>query len=521
MFNGSRATNLRNIGLFLGLFAAITPSPPLQAQDASASITEAEVQDHIFFLASDALGGRGTGDAGYQVAADYAASQFSGAGVQPLFRDAAGNPSFFQNMAMSTVSFGSENHAVVLEEGSSTELTFGQDYFVLAGPEGETSQIEGPLVFAGYGLVSEAGGWDDTMGLDLNGSIPIVMFGFPPPELTSAFAGVDVEDLWDGFGRKIATMEARGAKAVVAVLEPTRWRAWNNYARRYASSRLVVGEARPLSEFPDAGIPVIFLSQDAVNALFADRGFDPATGEGEYDTFSFSGTRLDLTFQSSRQRVDVPNVAGWVEGTDPILRNEYVVVGAHLDHVGTRNGEVYNGADDNASGSVGVMEIAEAVAMDPPKRSTIFVLYTGEERGLLGSRYFVENPPVPADQMVVNVNIEMIGRYEHRPLGTGQLFAIIGTRDGEVMRRTIAEVNGTGFDYEWEIPEEFMGGSDHQAYEALGIPNITVAASPPYGTHEDYHRPGDDAEKIDVPGLRKATAFIYALTIHLANLPAL
>jgi Zn-dependent M28 family amino/carboxypeptidase len=163
------------------------------------------------------------------------------------------------------------------------------------------------------------------------------------------------------------------------------------------------------------------------------------------------------------------------------------------------------------------MEIAEAVAMAPLRRSVLFVLYTGEEKGLLGARHFVGHSPVPLDRIVANVNIEMIGRWSHRPLGSGGLFSIIGSDEDGVLRRSLSEVNQGGFDYELDVPEGFIGGSDHMAFQAVDIPNITIAGSPPSGTHEDYHGPGDEAEKIEFAAMRKAAALIYALTVELAN----
>ncbi len=418
---------------------------------------------------------------------------------------------------MGKISYGPGNSATLSRGAAQRPLTFGRDYFVISNESGTSEEVAGSLVFAGFGMQAPGTGWDDLGGLDLSGAIPIVLFGRPGEDLTPAFSSQEAGDSWQEFGAKVRAMEEQGASAVVAVLEPGRWRAWNSYVRRYASDRLVTGQAPPPGEFPGTRIPVAFLSQDILGELFAGHGFNPVTLEGDYSTFSDLGARLSFVTEASYEGIQVPNVVGWVEGTDPALREEYVVVGAHLDHLGVRDGVVYNGADDNASGSVGVLEIAEAMAMDPPARSTIFVLYTGEERGLLGSQYFVENPPVPLDRIVANVNIEMIGRFDHRPLGTGGLFAIIGTPRGDAMRRLVAEVNRNGFDYEWEIPDEFMGGSDHMAYEQAGIANVTVAGSPPYGTHEDYHRPGDDPEKIDIAGMRKAAAFIYELTVALAN----
>ncbi|MFC1575683.1 M28 family peptidase [Gemmatimonadota bacterium] len=489
----------------------------IHAQDATASITASEIREHIFFLASDELGGRNTGEEGYLTAASYAAAQFLADGVAPGAVDAAGAPSFLQEIPFRRLSYGVGNAASLGHSGGTLSLEFGADYFVMANRPGERVAVGGPMVFAGYGMVSADQAWDDLAGLDLAGSVPVVMFGRPGPDLTSAFPTEGRVDVWGEFQRKVLALEERGAVAVVAVLEPRNLGRWEMYSQNFSAPQLIQPGRSASSRFPDTNIPVLFLGPTALEELFTGKGFNPASGEGEYSTFPLEGSRLEALVQTQLEPVRAPNVVGMVEGTDPVLKNEYIVVGAHLDHVGIRNGEVYNGADDNASGSVGVMEIAEAVALAPPKRSCIFVLYTGEERGILGSGYFVANPPVPLDRIIANINIEMIGRYDHRPLGTGGLFAIIGSSDDGGLRERVAVVNGRGFDYEWEIPEEFMGGSDHTAFHREGIPNITVAASPPYGTHPDYHQPGDEAEKIDIGAMRKAVAFIFELTLELAN----
>jgi len=487
------------------------------AQDKSSSITEAEIRDHMFFLASDALGGRDTGSPGYAIAADYAATQFHGAGVLPGGIGADGAPTFFQPVALSRFSMGGDTRLALNLDGIDRQLDLGQDYFVQTNAWGRSEAISGPLVFAGYGMQATDQGWNDLDGLELNGSIPIVLFGQPGEELTSAFAGESIGNSWLHFQRKIQLLEGKGAKAVVAVLEPAMYGRWNSYLSRYSGARLGVAGRGGASQFPEAKIPVVFLSQAELATLFGATGFDPGKLEGTYGTFPLENARMEGMIHGLQEDVASPNVIGLVEGTDPVLKNEYLVVGAHLDHIGMGDGDVRNGADDNASGSIGVMEIAEAVAMAPLKRSVLFVLYTGEEKGLLGARYFVENSPVALEQIVANINIEMIGRWSHRPLGSGGLFSIIGTDEDGALRSALTKVNEGAFDYQLDAPQEFIGGSDHAAFQGVGIPNITIAGSPPNGTHEDYHGAGDEAEKIEFPAMRKAAALIYALTVELAN----
>lgn len=500
---------------FALLLAGALLTGELEAQSAAGSITEAEIREHIYYLASDALRGRDTGDEGYEFAAQYAAAQFLAAGVSPLIPGQDGGLGYLQPLPMTKRSFGPENSATLTDGGRSFSLEFGTDYFVVSNSTREREEISGDLVFVGYGIEDSARGWNDLEGLDLSGSIPIAMFGLPGEDITDAFAGENPGNPWASFQGRIADLEARGAVGVVAILDPRTMGNWDRLVPYFTGDQLTVGGGAPRSQFPDARIPVVFLGPQPLSELFAGRSFDPVSLEGTYSTFALEGAELSVVIQVGQEALSVPNVVGIVEGSDPALKDEYVVVGAHLDHVGVRDGEVYNGADDNASGSVGVLEVAEAMVMDPPRRSVLFALWAGEEKGLLGARYFVENPPVPLERIVANVNIEMIGRWSHRPEGT--IFAILGTDDDGALRDALTRVNEAGFGYELEAPERFLGGSDHMAFQAVGIPNITIAGSPPSGTHEDYHGPGDEADKIEIPAMRKATALIYELTLELAN----
>jgi len=504
------------IAVALLLSAAIL-SGDLQAQNAVDSITEAEIRDHIYFLASDALRGRDTGDTGYEIAAGYVASQFLAAGVHPLIPDEDSNPGYLQLLNMTKLSFGPENTVSLRDGRDSSSLVFGTDYFIVSNSISERQEVSGSLVFAGFGIEDPDRDWDDLEGMNISGSIPIVMFGFPGEEITSVFAGKTPDNPWTSFRTRINALELRGAVGIVAVLDPRSMDNWGLMASFFTRNQLTVSGRTPRSRFPEAKIPVIFLGRQILRDLFSNQDFNPITLEGTYSSFSLDEASLTLVTQTHQESLKVPNLVGVVEGSDPILKDEFVVLGAHLDHLGIRGGEVYNGADDNASGSVGVLEVAEAIAMAPPKRSLLFVLFTGEERGLLGSRHFVEHSPVPLEQIVAVVNIEMIGRWSHRPMGSDQLFAIIGDSEDGTLRETLTRVNGTGFGYQLDIPEKFLGGSDHVAFHNEGIPNITIAGSPPYGTHDDYHRPGDDADKIDISAMKKAVALIYELTLELAN----
>jgi Zn-dependent M28 family amino/carboxypeptidase len=232
------------------------------------------------------------------------------------------------------------------------------------------------------------------------------------------------------------------------------------------------------------------------------------------------------------------NVVGIIEGSDPVLKNEYVAVGAHYDHVGMRasgdSDRIFNGADDDGSGTVATLAIAEALAKSAqrPKRSVIFVWHAGEEKGLWGSEYFTDNPPVPISQIITQLNIDMIGRSRQegdtKPAnknltGPNAIYVIGSKLMSTELGALSEEVNNSylklNFDYKYDAPndpERFFYRSDHYNYAKKGIPIIFYFS----GVHEDYHRPSDHPDKIDYEKMEKVTRAIFATMWKLANAPA-
>ncbi|UCC71880.1 MAG: M28 family peptidase [Gemmatimonadota bacterium] len=213
-----------------------------------------------------------------------------------------------------------------------------------------------------------------------------------------------------------------------------------------------------------------------------------------------------------------PNVVGLLPGTDPVLTDEYVVVTAHLDHLGMRNGVIFNGADDNASGSAAVLEAAEAAAMAPAKRSIIFVLFTAEEKGFLGSTYFVDNPPVPIEAIVLNINLDMVGR--NSPDWPESLLALASEKRRPELLELIRDVNSrvrANLDWrlnEGEDPHGHVQRSDQLAFMQKGIPAILITRG---FMGPDYHQPSDDPETINYPKVTQAARLAYALAVAAAN----
>lgn len=220
---------------------------------------------------------------------------------------------------------------------------------------------------------------------------------------------------------------------------------------------------------------------------------------------------LSLDAKVGISEIQSANVVAMVEGTHPKMRDKYVTVGAHLDHEGLEGGVVYNGADDDASGCVAVLEVAEAVALKPPGYSAIFVLYTGEEMGFIGSQHFVKNPPVPLESVFANINLDMVGR----PDGAAkELAANVGGEKASEIRRIVTDTNEqyTRLRLDYEFDKYFMM-SDQVSFYLSGIPVVFFNN----GEHADLHRPTDDADKIDYEFLQKTSQLTFFLVMGLGS----
>jgi Zn-dependent M28 family amino/carboxypeptidase len=215
-----------------------------------------------------------------------------------------------------------------------------------------------------------------------------------------------------------------------------------------------------------------------------------------------------------------PNVVGILEGSDPVLKNEYLVFSGHMDHLGFRTGmegdSIYNGADDNASGTVGIIELAEAFAMlEPrPKRSMIFLLVSGEEKGLWGSGHFADNPTVPVEQLVADFNADMIGRnWADTIVVIGKEHSDLGATMNRVNEEH-SELGMTAIDDIWP-DQRFYSRSDHYNFARKGVPILFFFN----GTHEDYHRTSDEVEKIDADKTARIVKLMFYLGVEVANAP--
>ena len=498
----------------------------LQGQDPFAnpleSITEAEMRDHIFFLASDYLAGRVATSPEYEIAARYAASQFESAGLVPLESDTGHMDGFFQEVPYQKVILGDEATWTVRTGNDELVLHHQKDFKILEGRYFPDEPLE--VVFVGYGISEPGYGWDDYEKIDVEGKLVVLMTGAPEKDGEAVLPDSIHRQYTSMMGLQKKAMPLFRQRPAAILLAPDKvTRVMLNF--NMLPSQLKSESYQYLGSSKNGGdlrIPMIYMVTDSVmGILFEGQKSGPALveekGLGKYKTFTLKDVTVDTHFPvKERTGIVLKNVVAVVPGTDPELRNEYVAVGAHLDHVTHPSGQVANGADDNASGSAGVLEIAEAVAMNPPRRSVVFITYTAEEMGLQGSHFFVNSGPLDTEAIKFNVNLDMIGRTTKENRGTGSHFVLGSSRYQEKMVPFIQGINEKSVNLPliYDFGHPYSGSSDHASYSDQGIPSFFFFS----GSHEDLHQPGDDPEKIEYDKAVRISRLAYLITMELGNM---
>ena len=482
-----------------------------------ASISEAELRDHIFYLADDALEGRLIGSRGYAAAAVYGASQFRGAGLVPIYRDGSDQTTYFQSVKMIFGSLGARTVLHVNRGGKKQTYHLGKDLWIQKR-DFIGFAAEGQPVFVGYGIDEPDHGWNDYENLDVAGKIVIAYTGAPqkggepilPGELNRIYTNT-----FQSINQRLLAALKRGVSTLLLVPDEKTAKSWQGKVgfkqRGFASSG---DEAEPLS------LQYYLIHPDAAAFLLQGTGPDPKKGRGGFRPAVLGDLRIKLEVDRQiSEELASDNVVGMIRGSDPVLRDEYIVVSAHLDHLGQREGEVFNGADDNASGCAAIIDAAEALGMAPPRRSVIFALFTGEEGGAFGSRQFVARPPVPLEKIVLNINADMVGRNS-QPFPEA-LLAISSAESRDRLSDMIVNANDTIAGAPVDIARsnsapwtDFLYGSDQFCFIMRGIPAILVTRG---FMQPDYHRASDDAGTVNYKKVWHAARLIYALTVVAAN----
>ncbi len=501
--------------IFSGLLlTAGRPVLPDAARTGFEAIRADEMRSILQFLASDELEGRGTAQRGLQIAARYLEAQYTLAGLQPP----PGQKSMLQKFFVVESRLKPETRLMLKwnQNGARIERSFHlySDFYV-SGAGNNSFTIEAPVVFVGFGVVDSTTGYDDYRKVNVKGKIVLALSGIPnlhgaPDEQRS------MRRRMASRRRKAQIAGERGALALVLVSNRSipalmarfsRWLKRPSYSLEGARTRL----------------PQFVVSEEAAEALLGGAGssldeVEKLMGDGKPHPFKLRNVRLVAEVKVDRQLKETQNVVAYLPGADPQLREEVVAFGAHYDHLGkTEDGTIYNGADDDGSGTTAILEIARAFARNPvrPKRSLLFISHTGEEKGLLGSRYFTEHPVIPLEKFQAMLNIDMIGRNEENRV------YIIGSdflsRELRQLNEAANEEIGLELDYRYnrtDDPQRFYYRSDHYNYAKHNVPIIFFFT----GTHEDYHEPTDTVDKINFKKMEKIARLVYLTAWNAANL---
>jgi len=463
--------------------------------DASNSIKIDELKEKLYKYSSDEFEGRATPSKGQELAVEYLVNHYKNLGI----------PSVKDDSYLQAVPLQLEIKPDISLRISDQKFLYYQDYISYAnGPDKNYNSVE--TIFAGYGIDDE--NYSDYSNLDVKGKIVVALGGEPLDENENYFINGKDKSKWSNSREEISlkrsTAKNNGALALIIIDDYL----YRRYKSRFEYSDSGRGEKRmALGNDEENNFQVLLFSEKHKNFL------------------SKNGLNLNMSFKKNVESFTADNVAAIIKGSE--FPNEYVILTAHLDHVIPRNGEIYNGADDNGSGTVAMLEIAESFALakqlgKEPKRSIVFLHVTAEERGLLGSKYYTDYEPlVPLKQTVANLNMDMMGRADpERGIRNLNYVYIIGS---DILSDDLHNINleannfaNLELDFRYNDindPNQFYYRSDHFHFVKNNIPAIFYFS----GTHEDYHQPGDTADKILYEPYSKRVKLIFHTAWGLAN----
>jgi hypothetical protein len=538
------------IGLSVSLPSALAQRKPAHATKPAGiaavaanrgadTISAAQLRTYLSFIASDEMEGRDTPSRGLDTVAKFIALNLTRWGFKPAGDDGT----FLQKIALRRQQI---DPAKTIAEINGQKFTVGDDFL----PSVAGTTLTGPLVYVGRGWIVQSKNIDDYKGIDVKGKIMVVFGQGFPQGVTQA----DARAAQPGTIVSPTTYaQTHGAKGVLTIFNPGTAQSWDAQRQRAMQPGRASVEKfetqTPAQNRPvNFGIPNLVISQKMANVLFDGEKVNfntiisrAATAEPVAGFDLSANKNVSVTVATALVPALTQNVVGIWEGGDPKLKNEYVAVGAHYDHIGMAGvgqcqaigtDTICNGADDDGSGTTAVLGMAEALshAKIRPKRSVLFVWHCGEEKGLWGSKYFTTFPTVPLDQVVTQLNIDMIGRSKKEGdtdtrnaslSGPNEIYVIGSTMMSTELGKLSQDLNSSylkiGYDVKYDDPKDtnrFFFRSDHYNYALKGIPIIFFFD----GVHEDYHRAGDEPQKIDYEKMEKVTRTVYMTLWEVANL---
>jgi hypothetical protein len=526
------------------LFLALVPIAAQQARaPQNESIRQEDLRADLYFLAGDAMRGRLTDTNENRAAADYIRSRFERAGLAP----AAPRQSFFQTFNLMVAALGEDNALDVLASDTATRhLAEGQEFY----PHrfSASGEATAPVVFAGFGISAPYLRYNDYAG-GVSGKIVLAIDHEPGEhDPNSPFEGLITAEPSTAW-RKTLAAQANGAVGVLFVSDVHNHPGTPNFeaaARNYWPAALPRIPSYTLATWADRiHIPVAQISPALAETLISGTGkrLEDLSKASEtahgFTPLALPGARVRLRVAVDRHTIADRNVVGLLEGSDPQLKNEWVIVSAHYDHNGADGSQVFNGADDNGSGTVALLAIADAYAAaarqgQRPKRSVLFAAWDSEERGLLGAWAYTEEPLAPLTTIAGVLNMDMIGRSEEVPVGGGPRFNGLEPQTAESNRNAV-NVGGLRWAPDLRAPIEaanqsigldvrtrydnnasnLVRRSDQWPFLQHGVPAVEFFT----GLHPDYHTVYDRPEKIEYAKLEKIARLVHQASWELANAP--
>ncbi|WP_257666259.1 M28 family peptidase [Parapedobacter tibetensis] len=490
---------------------------PIQQKYAS-EISPETAKAHLSILASAEFEGRGTGEPGGEKAAAYIMEEFKKLGLA-----APVNGSHFQPVKLLRTRFDVKKFAI-----AGKSFANGRDFYFVGG-RAETKVNTKDVVFIGYGISESK--YDDLSSVDIKGKVVLVLSEGEPkdPQGNSLITGTDTPSEWvTSRTKRLQNITAKGPKLIIAVSSAIK-ESIERFGNRLTQPRIALEEETAATSTSNT-TPVANISTEMADLLLANAKTTVGELKEKIDHTQKSQSRnykakLNTTFGSITEPFISNNVLGYLEGTD--LKDQLLVITAHYDHEGNQNGTIFFGADDNGSGTTGVLEIARAFAKAKadghgPRRSILFMTVTAEEKGLLGSNYYSRNPVFPLENTVVNLNTDMIGRIDDKHLhGNHNYVHAIGSDKLSSELKVInehanAEYTHMELDYMYDNPKDPMRiyyRSDQYNFAKHGIPVIFYFS----GLHPDYHTPADTVDKINFNMLAKRARLVFHTAWEVAN----
>ena len=514
---------------YLTALAYLLVSLTAQAQkEGLEAINITDLKAYMTFFASDEMKGRNTGTHENEIAALYLRTNIMRLGLKPI----PGTGDYFQSVPLQSAEIKDHETYIKINDTNGDEILSTDSIIYLMAPS-VTSDVTSRPVFAGYGLTDSTTGYDDYKGIEIADKIVLLMTGSPQidgmDEVNAVF-NMDVEE------QKIRLAFTKGARAILLVYDPR-----SKYPDAYASGLADLGASRVGSKMislrineGSAPVQIAFVTRYTADIMLKKSGYDLMTLQekivAEKKPASVELSDITVTFRTyiEKSEIAVNNVIGIVEGSDPVLKNECIIYTAHFDHVGVnQEGEVFNGADDNASGSMALLEVAEAFLnlKKNPLRTIVFAWVNGEEKGLLGSEYYVSDPVVPLEKTLININLDMVGRSK-MPSDTGKFmgFDVNVSEKGEILLYTDQKGNDildlinskskqAGIKTVNMGKEPLIGSSDYASFMSHGVPAIFFNS----GDYPDLHSTRDDVEKIDFDKMERVSKMVFLVGYDIAN----